>query len=141
MKALGIFFIVAGLIFLFIGIVKCITTFNETDRIYTTATIVNIEKYETGDSEQPTGYRTYVEFEIAGEKTVRELNTHKTSFKIGKEIEIYYFDHDIEMAYEKGSEILLIFFPIVGAIAALLGALLAFNKKLQNFLLKIPCSE
>lgn len=133
MKAAGIIFIIVGLVFLIVGTIECITAFQKTEeRIYTTATIVRIEEYETGDPEQPIRHETYVEFEIDGKKTESELNTYNSSFKKGKEIEIYYFNDDINFVYEKGSEFLLILFPIFGTAFIVLGALLAFYKKLPS---------
>lgn len=142
LKVVGLFFIILGLILFIAGIIKCITTFSKTDeRIYTTATIVNIEEYETNDDDQPIGYKTFVEFEINSEKRISELNTYRSDFKPGKKVEVYYFADDTEMVYEKESDILLTVFPIVGILVIVMGALLAFHKKLQLFLLRLPSSE
>ena len=139
LRVFGLFFMIMGLVFLIFGTIECITTFqNREERIYTTATIVNIEEYETGDPDNHNrkSYKVYVEFEVNDEKIIRELNTYNFNDRIGMEKEIYYFDNDMEMVYEKGSEIFLIIFPIVGTITAILGALLAFHRKVQNWSLE-----
>ena len=130
---------IIGIVFLILGTIECITSFQKREeRIYTTATIVNIEEYKTGDPDNPKGHRVYVEFEVNDEKIVSELNTYNSKDRIGMEKEIYYFDNDMEMVYEKGSEIFLILFPIVGTISAILGALITFHRKVQTFFLELP---
>ena len=81
-------------------------------------------------------YCSNCEFEVNDEKIIRELNTYNFNDRIGMGKEIYYFDNDMGMVYEKGSEIFLIIFPIVGTITAILGALLAFHRKVQNWSLE-----
>ena len=139
-KVVGIFFIIFGFFFAITGAMKFITALEEADeRIYTTATIVRIKEYKTSDPDDPVRHDTYVEFTLDGKQTERKLNTYRTGFKPGKEIEIYYFDDEInteeKIVYEKGSENFLILFPIVGTAFAILGAFFVFNKKLQDFLL------
>ena len=43
--------------------------------------------------------------------------------------------------YKKGSEHLLLIFPIVGTLFSVIGFVLLINKKVQNYLLKLPVSE
>ena len=40
-----------------------------------------------------------------------------------------------------GSEHLLLIFPIVGTLFSVIGFVLLINKKVQNYLLKLPVSE
>ena len=63
LRSLGVVFMIMGLVFLIVGTIECIVTFQEREeRIYTTATIVNIEEYKTGDPDSPKRYKVYVEF-------------------------------------------------------------------------------
>lgn len=127
-KVVGVIFLLMGLLFAIIGAIKYIISFTEADeRIYATAYIVRIDERQTGDPEFPVKHTTYVELDVNGEKIIAKLNTYKSSFKIGQQIDIYYFENDIHMAYQNGSEHWLLLFPLVGMIAATLGAVLTFR--------------
>lgn len=128
-KVIGVLFIVIGLVFTIVGTIKYILPFTEKDeRIYTTAHIVRIDERETGDPEFPIEHTTYVELEVNGEKITTKLNTYKSSFKIGKQIDIYYFENDMQMVYKEGSDAFYILFALMGVIFATLGTVLAVRK-------------
>ena len=119
-----------------------IIIYNEVNnRVYTTATITRIDEYETGDSENPKAYKTYVRFNVDEEEVIAELNTYSSKYYVGYELEVYYFEDDLSLVYKKGSEHLLLIFPIVGTLFSVIGFVLLFNKKVQNYLLNAPCSE
>ena len=104
-KVVGIVFLMTGLIFAIIGSIKYIVEFNATDeRIYATAHIVRIDERETGDPEFPTEYTTFVEFETDSKKITAKLNTYNSSFTVGKQIDVYYFENDLQTVYEVGSD-------------------------------------
>ena len=42
---------------------------------------------------------------------------------------------------KKGGEHLLLIFPIVGTLFSVIGFVLLINKKVQNYLLRLPVSE
>ena len=141
-KIIGMLFAIVGIVFCVLGSIECIFELQEKEaRIYTIGKIIKIEEYDTGDLEFPTNYRTFVEFEVNGECVVSELNTSSSSFYIGQELEIYYFDNQTEIVYKKGSDALLILFPVVGITIATIGCILAFSKKVQALLSKIPTAE
>ena len=125
-KIIGVLFIVIGLVFSILGIIKYFTEKDE--RIYTTAHIVRIDEQETGDPEFPIDYTTYVELEVNGEKTTTKLNTYKSSFKIGKQIDIYYFENDMQMVYKDGADVFYIIFSLSGVIFAAIGTIVVLNK-------------
>ena len=128
-KVVGIFFLVFGLLFAILGSIKYIVAFKATDeRIYATAHIVRIDERETGDPEFPIEYTTFVEYEVDGKSITAVLNTYKSSFKIGKQIDVYYFNNDLQSVYEAGSDAFYIIFASVGVIFAILGAILTFRK-------------
>ena len=128
-KIIGVLFIVIGLVFSILGTVKCILTFTgKEERIYTTAHIVRIDEKETGDPEFPIDYTTYVELEVNGEKITTKLNTHKSSFIIGEQIDIYYFENDMQTVYKDGSDVFYIIFSLSGVIFAAIGTILVLRK-------------
>ena len=129
-KIVGIVFLVIGLLFAIWGSIKYIATFKATnERIYTTARIVRIDERKTGDPEFPIEHTTFVEFEIDEKNITANLNTYNSSFKIGKQIDVYYFENDLQTVYEVGSDAFYIIFASVGLLFAILGAILTFRKK------------
>lgn len=129
-KVVGVLFIIVGLLFAIIGTIKYIITFAETEeRMHATANIVRIDERKTGDPEFPVEHTTYVELEVDGEKITAKLNTYNSSFKIGKQIDVYYFENDVQMVYEAGSDVFYIVFALVGLVFATSGAILIFRKK------------
>ena len=130
-KVVGIVFLMTGLLFAIIGSIKYIIELNATDqRIYATAHIVRIDGRETGDPEFPIEYTTFVEFETDSKKTTAKLNTYNSSFTVGKQIDVYYFENDLQTVYEVGSDAFYILFALSGVLFAILGAILTFRKKL-----------
>ena len=129
-KVIGSLFIVLGMLFAILGTIEYVIALTEKDdRIYTTATIVKIDKQETGDPEFPFEYTTYVELDVNGERTTAPLNTYNSGFRIGKQVDVYYFANDVRLVYEKGSENFSVLFTFSGVAFAILGALLIFREK------------
>ena len=130
-KVVGIVFLMTGLLFAIIGSIKHIIELNATDqRIYATAHIVRIDERETGDPEFPIEYTTFVEFETDSKKITAKLNTYNSSVTEGKQIDVYYFENDLQTVYEVGSNAFYIIFALSGVLFAILGAILTFRKKL-----------
>ena len=128
-KIVGIIFLIIGLLCAILGSIKYITSSIATDeRIYATAHIVKIDERKTGDPEFPIEYTTFVEFEVDGKNITANLNTHNSSFKIGKQVDVYYFENDLQTVYEVGSNVNYIIFASVGLLFAILGAILIFRK-------------
>ena len=128
-KIIGVLFIAVGILFAILGSVRYVISLTEKgSRIYSTARIVRIDERKTGDPEFPIEHTTYVELDLNSGKTTAKLNTYAPDFKVGKEIDIYYFDNDLQMVYEVGSDSFYIIFSLVGLAFAALGALLAFRK-------------
>ncbi len=129
-KRVGIVFLVIGLLFAILGSIKYIAAFKATDeRIYATARIVKIDERQTGDPEFPIEHTTFVEFEMDGKNITAKLNTYNSSFKIGKQIDVYYFENDLQTVYEAGSDAFYIIFASVGLLFAILGSILTFRTK------------
>ena len=129
-KVVGIFFLVFGLLFAILGSIKYIVAFKATDeRIYATAHIVRIDEQKTGAPEFPIEHTTYVEFDINGNRIITKLNTYNSSFYIGKEIEVYYFENDLQTVYKNGIEALFIIYALGGVVFAAIGLLLIIKNK------------
>ena len=139
-KIVGIVFLITGLLFAILGLIKYIASSMATDeRIYATAHIVRIDERKTGDPEFPIEHTTFVEFETDGKKITAKLNTYNSSFKMGKQIDIYYFENDLQTVYEVGSDAFYIMFEVAGLLFAILGAILSFRKNiLLNKSMQIP---
>lgn len=128
-KIVGIVFLITGLLFAILGSTKYIVSSMATDeRIYAAAHIVRIDERKTRDPEFPIDYTTIVEFEVDGKNITANLNTYNSSFKIGKQVDVYYFENDLQTVYEVGSNANYIIFASVGMLFAILGAVLTFRK-------------
>jgi hypothetical protein len=129
-KIVGIVFVVFGILFAIIGTIAGIVHLMEKDDCkYATAYIVKIDEKKTGNPEFPIEYTTYVEFDINGKRITTKLNTYNSSFYIGKEIEVYYFENDLQTVYKNGSEAFFIIYPLVGVVFAAIGLLLIIKNK------------
>ena len=141
-KYAGLFFAIIGIFFAVIGTIKYIKVLNNMEnRVYTTATIVEIDDYLTGDPDNPKGYNVYVEFEVDDDAVRSELNTYSYKYYVGGKVSIYYYENDMNIVYAENSEHLLLIFPLVGISFSILGFILFFNRKVQNWILKLPVSE
>ena len=142
LKCMGLFFVIIGILFAVIGSIKYITVLNDIEnRVYTTATIVKIDEYLTGDSENPKGYNVYVEYEVNDDTVRSELNTYSSKYYVGDKVFIYYYKNDMNMVYKENTEHLLLIIPLVGISFSVIGFVLLYNKKVQKCLLRLPVSE
>ena len=129
-KIVGIVFVVVGMFFAAVGAIQYVVELSEKDeRIYTTAEIVRIDERKTNDPDHPTDHTAYVELEVKGERITAKLNTYNSSFKIGKEIDVYYFENDTQTAYKKGSDIFFLIFSLAGIVFAIIGLVITVNAK------------
>ena len=131
LKGVGLFFAIIGIFFALVGTIKYILVLNDIEnRIYTTATIVEIDEYLTSDPDIPKGYNVYVEFEVDDDVVRSELNTYSYEYYVGGKVSIYYYENDMNIVYIENSEHLLLIFPLVGISLSILGFILLFNNKL-----------
>lgn len=130
-KIVGAAFVIVGLLFAVIGCFIYIEEQSKIDaRIYTTARIVRIEERPTKDSDFPIEHTVYVTFAVEGQKIEAKLSGYRSSFSIGDDIEIYYFENDYQTVHEKGSDIFyLIFGAGGGGVAFAIGALILYREK------------
>ena len=129
-KIVGILFLIVGLVFAMLGVLKYANVLVEEkdDRIYTVARIIQIDSRETGDPEHPVAYTAYVEFDGKGEGHVAQLNVYRSDFQIGKSLEIYYYEDAMSTVYIEGSDGFYLLFAAVGLAFALLGTALVARK-------------
>ena len=124
-KIFGIALIVVGLLFAILGTIEYIATQEEAEEhIYTTANIVRIDKRRTSDPDDPIDYTTYVEIEVEGKTITAKLDTYKSSFEIGQQIDVYYFENDTQMIYQVGSDVFYIIFASAGLVFAAVGVII-----------------
>ena len=128
-KLVGILFLVVGLVFAVLGVLKYANVLaGKDDRIHTTACIVQIDARETGDPEHPIAYTVYVELEGQGEGHVAQLNVYRSDFQTGKILEVYYYKDDMSAVYIQGSNVFYLLFSAVGLAFALLGTVFVARK-------------
>ena len=129
-KIVGIIFVVFGILFAIVGTVAGIVRLIEKDDCkYATAHIIKIDEKKTGDPEFPIDHTTYVELDANGNRITAKLNTYNSSFYIGKEVEVYYFENDVQTVYENGSEVFFIIYALGGVVFATIGSLLIIKSK------------
>ncbi|MBQ4121410.1 MAG: hypothetical protein IJD35_05280 [Clostridia bacterium] len=129
-KIVGIIFVVFGILFAILGTVAGIVRLIEKDDCkYATAQIIKIDEKKTGDPEFPIEHTTYVALDINGNQITAKLNTYNSSFYIGKEIDVYYFEYDLQTVYENGSEVFFLIYALGGIVFAAIGSLLIIKSK------------
>ena len=116
-------FIFGGLLFIVAGTTKLVDVFSE-EKAYSVATITEIEEYSSDDEELPAKYRVWVEYERGGKKHKAQLNTWRSRYYEGMELDVYYLSDDYEWVYTKNSEYVLFLFPAAGAVVFSIGVLL-----------------
>ena len=132
-KIVGFIFIVSGLFFTIAGIISGLTSFaQKDDRIYTIAHIVRIEEKETNDPDSPIDHTVYVELYVNEKKAIAQLNTYKENFYVGKEIDVYYMKNDLQMVYEKGSELYIIPYILFSLVFVITGIILVIKNNMKN---------
>lgn len=129
-------FLVIGLIFLIVGIIICINTFDYTDKIETTGVITEITSYRNRDGD--TIHNVYVKYEINGKQYESKLNSYSSNFYEGKEIKIYYEKDNIGNIGVKSLDLMSLMFPGFGIIFSSIGGISLFvqlrKKKLEKLL-------
>ena len=116
-------FIFGGLLFIVAGTAKLVNVFSE-EKAYSVATITEIEEYSSGDEDLPSKYRVWVEYERGGKKHKAQLNTWRSRYYEGMELDVYYLSDDYEWVYTKNSDYVLFLFPVAGAVVFSIGVLL-----------------
>lgn len=131
-KTIGIFFTLISLFFIIAGLIKYFSSYkNIGERIYTVAKIIKIDEIKTNDPDNPKDFITYVEYESNSEMVIGKLNTYSHKYRVGDKLDIYYFLDNKELVYAKGSEHLILIFPIIGMAVFPIGIALTFRKKVS----------
>lgn len=134
----GIWVMVISLVFFVVGLANYVTSrLREDERIYAEAHIVDIVEYETGDSEHPKGYTTYVRYETSSGMITGTLNEYRSGYKIGDMVEVYYYSDDIYSVYCVDSDITGLLILLLPFGAVIFGALIVFSKRVRVSLARI----
>ncbi len=136
-KIIFIVFLIMGLLFLGIGTVICIKTFDYSGKIETTGIISQIVPYT--DSDGDIKHNVYVKYRVNGEDYNSKLNGYSSSYHVGKKIKIYYYENNINRIGVKSLDMLMLLFPGFGIIFTCIGGIpliVKSNKKKQEKKLK-----
>ena len=128
-KIVFLLFLTIGLLFLIIGTVICIKTFNYSDKIETIGIISRMIPYTDNDD---TNYNVYVRYRVDGEYYDSKLTGYSSSYKVGKKIKIYYHKDNVYKIGVKSLDILMLLFPGLGLIFVCVGGIpliIKSNKK------------
>ena len=129
-------FAIIGLIFIVVGTVICLKTFDYSDKVETTAIITDFESYqEYVNGKTHIRHKTYITYDIEGRSNTNIVEMYSSSWNVGDEIEIYY---DIDNPHNVGSkdtDLALLVIPCIGLIFFALGLimLLVIRKKTKVF--------
>lgn len=118
-KFVWFMFAAMGLLFAVIGVFVTINTFNYENTAETTAVITDIERYR--DSDGDTSYDVWVEYMVDGNVYEAELNVYASSFRVGKEIDIYYDIYDYGRVGVKSLDFIVLLFPVMGLLFFVIG--------------------
>ncbi len=132
------FLIVGTLIFIF-GIQAFIESYDHSDEILTTGTITDIHIYKETrvfHKSNAKNIDVYVQYRANGRSYETVLHYRVSSFREGKELDIYYDKNDPRNIRVKGLEYFTIFYPLIGLITMLVAFL-----PLRSILKKIRISE
>ena len=102
----GILFLVVGLILIILG---SVFLHNEMDRskeerIYTTATIVEIESEFYHGSSTDVRYIVHVAHIYNNEIVYGTLDTVESGMYVGQELEVYFYEDDVHFLHKEGGE-------------------------------------
>lgn len=112
-------FAAIGILFTVIGVKISMNTFNYENKVETTGTITSITSHR--DSDGDTSHTVYVSYEVDGVIYESSLGGYSSSYKKGKEIEIYYDKDDPYEIGTKSIDLLMLLFPGLGLIFAIIG--------------------
>lgn len=108
-----------GIIFILVGIVLCINTFNYDNKIYTTGTITDISSHRNYNGHR--SHDVYVSYNVNGVEYESRLGSYSSGFYEGKEIEIYYDKDNPRKIGVKSLDVLFLIFPGIGLIFSIIG--------------------
>ena len=125
-------FAIIGLIFIVVGTVICLKTFDYSDKVETTAIITDFESYqEYVNGKTHIRHKTYITYDIEDRSYTNILEMYSSSWNVGDEIEIYYDIDDPQNVGSKDTDWVLFVIPCLGAMFFSLGliTLLVSRKK------------
>ena len=125
-------FTIIGLIFIIVGTVICLKTFDYRDKVETTAEITAFESYqEYVHGEMRIRHKTHIIYDVEDRSYTNVVEMYSSSWKVGDEIEIYYDIDNPQDVGSKSTDLVLLVIPCLGLIFLALGSitLLVSRKK------------
>lgn len=124
---LWIIFSLAGVVFLIVGATLIFANNSDVeDRVFVTGVITEISSYRDNDGERK--QNVYVSYDVDGRRYESKLNAYSSSFKEGKEIEIYYDRNNPTKIGTNVTDILLFVFPAMGLLLVVIGGTGIYKK-------------
>ena len=128
-----IVFAIGGLIFMILGTLLCVKSFDNSNTGETTAIITDIETHTSigANRKARTSHKTHLEYEIDGYTYTCVIGSYSSEWDVGDEIEIYYDLDDRYSVRAKDTAAMLIVVPCIGVVFFSVGgiALLVTRKK------------
>lgn len=118
-KRLFGFFAIGGAIFLIVGIVWVLNTFNYEGKIETVGVITRIEART--DSDGDTDHDVYVAYKADGVRYESLLGGYAASYHVGDSLDIYYDKENPKIIGNKSLDLLALIFPAMGLIFLAIG--------------------
>ena len=109
-----------GVLFVVIGLVICMFTFNYSNKVETIGTITEISSY-IGSDDESSSHKVYVSYEVDGTEYESRLNSYSSTFYEGKRVNIYYDKDNPSKIGMKSMDRLFLIFPGIGMIFLVLG--------------------
>lgn len=120
-----------GIVFVIVGIVLFSYIFNYENKIETKGVITNISSYKKSNGERAND--VYVSYYVDGKKYESKLNGYSSSFKEGKEIDIYYDKDNPNEIGSKSINLVFLVFPAIGIIFIIISGIgIYFKIKNKN---------
>jgi len=133
-SAVFIVFFIIGLVFFVLGIFLCKDVFNSNGKVDTVATITNI--YTHRDSDGDTRHDVWVAYNVNGIEYQGKLNTYMATYYEGKQIDIYYYEDNIDRIGTHSGDKLSLMFPGLGLIFVIVGFIGVYSKIKRNSTIK-----
>ena len=127
-------FAIIGMILMVVGTVICLKVFDYSDKVETTAIIIDFESYqEYANGRTHTRHKTHITYDVDGSSYTNVVKMYSSSWSVGDEIEIYYDIDNPQNVGSKDTDWALLVIPCIGLVFFSLGAItLLLNRKKQK---------
>ena len=120
-------FAIIGMILMVVGTVICLKVFDYSDKVETTAIIIDFESYqEYHNGKTHTHYKTHLKYEVEGFSYTNVVKMYSSSWNVGDEIDIYYDIDNPQNVGSKDTDWVLLVIPCLGLMFFCLGSITLF---------------